>query len=119
MKDEANKIVRAMLAHNQMEEVAAYLRRGRRFQTMPEADLNQAWAAAFEVALGLGVPERQQDLDDLGAELNLRNLEPPGHLVKETMDKLSKRVSDMSPEAREAAKKSIGEFMLKMEEPKN
>jgi len=116
---EANKIVQALLAHNQMEEVAAYLRRGRPFKEASEADLNRAWAAAFELSLGHGERQYRQQLDDLGAELQLRGIEPPVHLVEKTMEKIQQRIRDMPPDARDAARDAIGYFIEKMNEPKH
>ena len=99
--------------------MAAYQKRGRRFKELSQADLGRAWATAFEFALGLGRREYREELDDLGAEFQLRPLEPPVHLVERTMKQIKRRILDMSPEAREAARKAIGNFREKMNEPKN
>ena len=65
-----------------MEEVRIYLEQGRRFREVPPADLNRAWAHAFDMVWWLGEKEWQSKLADLGAELRLRSLPKPTHLIQ-------------------------------------
>jgi hypothetical protein len=116
---EANKIVQALLADRQMEEVAAYLRLGRPFKEMPEADFKTRWAAAFERVYELEERQYRQQVDDFGAELQLREIEPPVHLVEKTMKIIQQRISDMRVEARDASLEAVRDFIEKMDEPKH
>ena len=85
---------------------------------MSEADLNKAWAAAFELALGLGKRQHRQTMDDMGAELQLRGLEPPVHLVEKTMENISSESATCRP-MRAMARDAIGDFIIKMDKPKH
>jgi hypothetical protein len=118
-KEEADKTVQALLANKQMEEVAEYLRRGRPFKEMPQADLNKGWAAAFELVLEHREKQYRQQLDDFGAELNVRGIEPPAHLVEKTMEKIKQRILDMPAEAHDAALDAVIDFMDEINKPKN
>ncbi|MFZ5780403.1 MAG: hypothetical protein ACOY4R_09425 [Pseudomonadota bacterium] len=118
-EDEANKIAQALIAESRMEDAAAYLERGRPYKDLSKEQLEQAWAAAFELYMGLNQQEQQHLYRDLAAEFQLRDIEPPTHLVKETLKKLEQRVANMSPEGRDAARDAIGALLGKWEKPKN
>jgi hypothetical protein len=120
MKDRIDAIVQAFLDHQAMEETKSYLERGRRFESLADDDLGKRWAAAFTAVCAHGDETREADLDDLGAELGLRNLERPAHLVHpRAMKAAQARVENSQHEAIGPVTEAIGRFMASMDEPKN
>ena len=120
MTDEAKRVVQALLESAAMEEVRGYLERGRRFETMSIDDLNNAWARSYETVVGRDDRTQAMDLDDFGAEIRLRGLETPAHLVDDgAMEAAMQRIRDMPDNGREAAKDAIREFLDELDKPKN
>jgi len=121
MTDKIEEFTDAFLDHIGMEEARVYLERGRRFRDMPVEDLHQAWADAFDLVCGHGDEKWREDLNDLGAELRLRRLEKPAHLVQDAMKRASARVSSFrgNDEGRKTVRDDIGRFLDEMEKPKN
>jgi hypothetical protein len=119
MKDRIGAVTQAFMDHQAMEETKSYLERGRRFEGLSVEDLNRGWAAAFTAVCADGDRRRATDLDDFGAELGLRKLEKPDHLVRDAMKIVQQRIRDARPEMFEAVKEAIGKFMDEMDKPKN
>jgi hypothetical protein len=120
MKDRIDAILQAFLDHQAMEETRSYLERGRRFEGLADGDLGKRWAAAFTAVCADGDESREADLDDLGAELGLRNLTRPAHLVHpRAMKAAQARVANSQHEAFGPVREAIGRFMERMDEPKN
>jgi hypothetical protein len=120
MNDRIDTILQAFLDHQAMEETKSYLERGRRFEDLTVDDLSKGWAAAFTAVCADGDEGGQTDLDDLGAELGLRNLERPEHLVHpRAMTAALERVRNSQHEAFGPVTEAIGRFMERMDEPKN
>jgi hypothetical protein len=71
-------------AKQQMEEVHCYLTRGRRFADLSRDDLERCYAKCvwLVVVNAIGGPGLDQALTDLGAELALRRLPEPLHLIE-------------------------------------
>jgi hypothetical protein len=76
LSDDPEKVAAAFLKDSDMDDTASYLGRGRRHQTMTDAEVQDRWASLFKdwVSGGLG---RNQDLEDIRSEQGLRNLMPP------------------------------------------
>jgi hypothetical protein len=120
MKDRIDAIVQAFLDHQAMEETRSYLERGRRFEGLTVDDLSKGWAAAFTAVCAHGDESQEADLADLGAELGLRNLTRPEHLVHpRAMKAAQARVINSQHEAIGPVTEAIGRFMATMEQPKN
>ena len=120
MKDRIDAIVQAFLDHQAMEETRSYLERGRRFEDLTVDDLGKGWAAAFTAVCADGDGGRQTDLEDLAAELGLRNLERPEHLIDpRAMQAAQERVRDSEQESFGPVTEAIGRFMKRMDEPRN
>jgi hypothetical protein len=121
MTDNVGDFTHAFLDNVAMEEARAYMERGRRFREMPIEELNQAWADAFDLVCGLGERTRIEDLSDLGAELSLRGLEKPAHLVQDAMKRAQARVAGFpdNPAGLNALRDDIGRFLAEMKKPKN
>lgn len=120
MKDRIDALLQAFMDHQAMEETRDYLERGRRFGGLTDDDLSTGWAAAFTAVCADGDGRRETDLDDFGAELGLRKLERPEHLVPpRAMKAAQERVRNSRHESFGPVTEAIGRFMEKMDEPKN
>ncbi len=113
MKDSIGAITQAFIDRQAMEETKSYLERGRRFEGLTVEDLNKGWAAAFTSVCADGDESRTTDLDDCGAELGLRKLEKPDHLVR------SDAMRNARLEAFGPVSEAVGKFMDEMDKPKN
>lgn len=119
MAKDTEALVTAFLDHLAMEEVRVYLERGRRFSAVPDEDLNKAWVVVFELCAN-GDQSNAAELDDLGAELELRGLSKPDHLVsRQAMDAVQRRLRELPRELRQAAMSKISQFLEDIDKPKN
>jgi hypothetical protein len=95
---------------------AAFVRPPARFVNVPAGFRT---AVPFRSSGGRGERQHRQTMDDMGAELQLRGLEPPVHLVEKTMENIQQRIRDMPGDARNGARDAIGDFIIKMDKPKH
>src|SRR5260370_1071594 len=85
-------LVGAWIADCQLERSRRYLEHGRRFAGWTADALDAAWVQTYRAARG--VPEdasREDDLQDLRCEFDLRGIEPPMHLVAAVADPFTER----------------------------
>ena len=71
-------IVAELVRHNLLEEMASYVRRGRRFSALAVEEAHTQWLTAARRFVRGADPV---DMDDLGAELRLRGAYPPEEQV--------------------------------------
>jgi hypothetical protein len=71
----------AFFACEEMDNVARYLRAGRRLALLGDAALKQAWADAWRAYYDERKADRWGDCIDADAELTLRQLPRPEHLI--------------------------------------
>jgi len=79
----AIELVNVLLRHQEMEEIQRYLSAGRALRSIDSSDLQIRWTTAikkFCVVRGL---ENELELDNVSAELRLRNIKPPLASVRE------------------------------------
>ncbi|HJQ57923.1 MAG TPA: hypothetical protein VJ890_13515 [Vineibacter sp.] len=114
---EADRIVSAFLDNREMEETRSYLARGRRFEALDTERLNQDWVALFR-ALVAGDNSRLQDLDDVGAEIRLRGLAPPEHLVQAELATVAEMAKREGPVLSESARRELRDFLGEVAKPK-
>ncbi len=77
------------VAEAAMEETLDYVKRGRRLKDTDGEELKQGWAATYR--LWVSDPTNRRvfgELSDLGAELQLREIEPPYEAVKVETEKV-------------------------------
>ena len=119
MRDRIDAIVQAFLDHQAMEKTRSSFERGRRASKISPSTISaRDGAAAFTAVCADGDGGRQTDLEDLAAELGLRNLERPEHLVDpRAMQAAQERVRDSEHEAFGPVTEAIGRFMKRMDEP--
>lgn len=110
---------RAVFESRTMEEVNAYVSRGRRFGNASEDEIAEAWVAAFDLALGRGDKSRRADLEDLFAEFHLRGLELPVHRVRSTMDALAEHMRRRPDIVKNAARTMLDRLQKSLMTSKN
>src|SRR6478609_1259646 len=119
MADDIDPMAKAFLDSQEMDETRAYLERGRAFSGAPVEGINEAWALAFKLVYEHGETGHRNQLDDLAAELRLRGLEPPGHLVQDTIRVLKERLRDTAGAARDTLLENVRRFLEQLGKPKN
>jgi hypothetical protein len=119
-KPEDRALVEEFLAHELMNETADYLRRGRRFLSLPLSELNDRWIPAFRDAILNKIVDRVLDMDDFAAELRLRGLDPPFDRVADDVAKITADLEKMGPDPESSAvRNAIREFLIARSKPKN
>jgi hypothetical protein len=77
----------AFLASQQMDKAASYVARGREYESLSDEELSAQWIQEFrKMALDPRDWKQRAVHDDLHAEFELRNKEPPYKLVKQEFD---------------------------------
>src|SRR5271165_4253375 len=84
-ENRAASMVHAFLQHRSVEQTQDYLARGRRFAALDVGQLSEDWIIAVRSWLACKDREREQMMDDLTAELQLRRSEPPYDAVKQEL----------------------------------
>jgi len=84
-RDRAIELIDQFLQQKKMEQTQDYLGRGRRFKGLDSSQLNDDWVSAVRRWLARKDRSREQTMDDLAAELELRGAEPPYHAVKQEL----------------------------------
>ena len=127
--DDPDALAGALLQSALMDEAGDYLQRGRRFEGVATAQLNEQWTAAFRqfvrVAAGFEAGSRTgrydtRDLDDAAAELRLRGLDLPLDAVKDEAGALQRLVQAIGPDAPSPSlDQKIEQFLAERRKPKN
>lgn len=89
------------LRSNSVDCIADYLARGRRFASLRDEELCEAWKVAFRAwAAQPSFEPVQADHGDLFAEIGFRGLEPPVEDagIKEAFKTFAARTKNMTPE---------------------
>ena len=111
-------IVNAFLQHKRMEQMQAYLARGRRFAKLGVERLNEDWVIAVSSWLAHKHRTKERLMDDLAAELRLRGLEPPyGAVEQELADRSAQTKETERKKVLRAVAWEIGEFMRENQRP--
>jgi hypothetical protein len=119
-KPEDRALTDEFLVHVLMRETADYVQRGRRFLSLPLSELNERWIAAFRDVIINNLRERIIDMDDLAAELRLRELDPPYDRVAEERAKMVAELYKLGPDsATPNMMNAIDEFLIARSKPKN
>lgn len=98
-KTDEDKLIDALLASEIMNETASYIARGRAFQSLRLRDLEDRWVKAFRC--WIASQGGSLEMDDLAAELRLRDVPLPSHRVPEEHKRL--REDMLSPDRDEPA----------------
>jgi HAMP domain-containing protein len=84
-------LINAYIAESQMERLRGYLERGRKLADLPTEALNAAWVDLYRATRGRERASRENELQDLSSEFELRGIEPPMHLVAAEAEQFKKR----------------------------
>lgn len=99
MENLANRVASftdACVQNELFEQTSDYLARGRRFENFDVDQLNEEWAKAFRQFVILHAGPHLRDMDDAGAELRLRGVGLPTHLVSSEVEHLRATVELIS-----------------------
>jgi hypothetical protein len=77
----SNDILEAFIASEEMDNAARYLQAGRRFADHTDDALNAVWAHSWRASYDENWWGRSEDYIDADAELTLRRLPRPDHLI--------------------------------------
>jgi hypothetical protein len=88
----------AVIRGSEMDETAAYMRRGRVFSSLAVDALNLRWIEAFKRYFVSRDSESRRVFVDLGAELRLRGLEPAFDAVKPELDAIQAEIAANGPD---------------------
>jgi hypothetical protein len=95
-KDDEDSLINAVLASALMDETASYLARGRAFQTLRPIELQDRWVNAFR--RWISSQGDSSEMDDLAAELRLRNMPLPSDRVPQEHKWLRDQMLDADPD---------------------
>ncbi|BCH10294.1 hypothetical protein MesoLj131c_45520 [Mesorhizobium sp. 131-3-5] len=115
----ANRAVHYSLAKSGMNDVTAYLRGGRKHQILPDAALEDLFITTFKgwvAAVTAGTSNDHTALDEIGAEFQLRKIEPPYDKVSDEMATLTAKTKEVferltSDERDRIGSDIIGEYL--------
>lgn len=122
--------VLAFLQSNRLDNVADYVRRGRKHAALSDNELVAAWKAAFAAMAMDPFSQEVRDADqDLSSEFDLRKKVPPYAKIRDLMDAFTKRVEaegertrpdpDAWAEMNEAMIREVEEFTARRDQSKN
>jgi hypothetical protein len=111
-------IVNAFLQHKSMEQMQAYVARGRRFAQLDVERLNTEWIIAVRVWLAHKHRTKEPVMDDLAAQLRLCGLEPPYGAVEQHLADRSAQTNktEQKKTVRKVARE-IGKFIRQNDRP--
>jgi hypothetical protein len=114
--DRIKELATSVVAEAAMAETLDYVKRGRRLKETDGEELKQRWAAAFR--LWVSNPDDRQvlgELNDLEAELQLREIEPPYEAVKVEVEKLTAtfQTKEEDPEGWNNVERAIADLLAK------
>ena len=108
------------LQHVLMNETKAYFDRGRRFEKLDVAQLNEKWVVVFKIYFAEHTQQQGLEMDDLAAELRLRGLDPPFEAVKAEISKLQGALKRIAPHASSPEfEQKASEFLEQRSKPKH
>lgn len=88
MSDDGREAVDRMLKNRQLENRRSYLVRGRRNEQLSTKDLRERWADQMNRFADDSILFDQRALNDLGVEMELRELAPPLEQIVEARQKI-------------------------------
>jgi hypothetical protein len=116
-EETAEALANAVLQDDLMNQTAVYLGRGRQFEGHPLEELHEKWTLAIRKwsTAGYGtLPE----LDDLSAELRLREAKEPWDRVPEVRAQMNKEIARSGP-YNPGVRAKINEFLEAIDKPQN
>lgn len=87
-----DSLVSSYLADIEMEQTRSYLARGRAYAELSNMALRKRWAKAYEAFFVAEEVAAQLELHDTDAEIRLRGLKPPVHLIRSALKIVNGRI---------------------------
>ena len=78
---QSSELVQAFVASEELDIAARYIEAGRRYSHLSDAVLKKTWAGAYVAYYDRRQADRWRDCMDADAELTLRRLPRPEHLI--------------------------------------
>jgi hypothetical protein len=97
MTDDTDPLLESFMHHELMEETTGYLQRGRAHRMLETAEVEDRWVEAFKAWAAGGYKGGARDMDDCGAELRLRGLDPPYERVSAEIAEVGRKLQDLGP----------------------
>jgi len=86
--------VELYLANEQVDQIADYAQRGRKYERLTDGELAEKWIHAFRLFADAPSDERRRALEiDLKAEFQLRSSEPPYDQVRSEINRVANNMS--------------------------
>jgi hypothetical protein len=114
---DVNALALAFMDRQTTVGTRSYVGSGRRFKRLSKPELYALWAAAF-IDLCRGDRMRLRDLDELGAEAELRNMQKPIDLAREALEAVRhrrKEAREKHPPLLDDLKNTIDELLAALE----
>jgi hypothetical protein len=110
----------AFLQSRLLEETQSYLIRGRRFSEILPDELAARWVIAFKAWSAARGDVQRREMDDLSAELRLRDLPLPEDQVRAEITAMAKEIEQAGPDSlSDEARQRIADFMAARRKPAN
>lgn len=88
MTDRAREDIELLLRNRQSDNRQSYLVRGRRYEQLSDDDLRKLWAEQMTCWADDSASFDQKALNDLGIEMQLREITPPLERIAEARQKI-------------------------------
>jgi hypothetical protein len=110
-----------MLRHQEFEATSRYLGVGRPLRSVDPENLKARWVVAIKRFWSTRSPESELDLDNVSAELRLRNIKPPLEMVREEFQGIQAEIERdyNSPRVMDHLTDKIEDFMKLLIERKH
>jgi hypothetical protein len=115
-------LAKALLANRELRETESYLTRGRAYKHLSDPELKERWITAFQAFAASPGHRETPELDDLRAELALRDVEPPLDRVKDEFDSLVTKLKQVDLTSLSDApewEEEIAAVLAELEKPRN
>jgi hypothetical protein len=113
-----NDDAEAFLQHELMNETKDYLDRGRRFSEVLPDELAAQWVIAFKAWFAARDDAHRREMDDLSAELRLRDLPIPKDQIRAETDAMAKEIEQAGPDLfSDEARQRISDFIASRRKP--
>jgi hypothetical protein len=110
----------AFLQSQSLEETQSYLIRGRRFSEVLPDELAARWVIAFKAWVGVRNDVHRREMDDLSAELRLRDLPLPKDQVQAEIAAMAIEIEQAGPDSlSDETRQRIADFMAARRKPAN
>jgi hypothetical protein len=116
--DKIDATADAFMRHQDMEDAADYLTRGRRFQSLAEETLRERWIALLKQWVASRDDYLTKELRDLGTEIELRGNKLPVESVERELAAVRRAFEDEDPDSEPSnrMRRRIAEFRRKLDE---